>query len=293
MNQLIASEHLSSLSTRQRVRVKVTALLGTRRFLALPSSVQNAIVPRAFLLLGAMNIGCAVTGSGLIEEQQHETEAFDSISLSDGFSGTVVIGDEYSLTLRADDNLMAYVRIEQSAGHIAVHLDEIAHRQSTLEAVFTMPRLAALRISSGSRFDARDLVFDKRLSLEALGESELTIYGRNASRVEQLALTNSGGSTCSVTLSASESLVEMSGGGRTRIQGEGERMSMYLDGRSHLDAGKFPLNDLSFRLSGDSTATVSVRNNAAGKVSGASRLAVRGGCQLAAETSGKSSVARL
>ena len=48
MNQLIPSEHLSS-PTRQRVRIGVTALLGTRRFLALPSRVQNAIVPRAFL----------------------------------------------------------------------------------------------------------------------------------------------------------------------------------------------------------------------------------------------------
>ena len=240
-----------------------------------------------------MDIGCAVTGSGFVEEQQHKTEAFDSISLSDGFSGTVVIGDEYGLTVRADNNLMAYVRIEQSGGQIAVHLDHIGHRQSTLEAVFTMPRLAAVRISSGSRFDGRDLVFDEQLSLEALGRSELTIYGRSASRVEQLAVTNLGGSTCSVTLSAKESLVEMSGGGRMRIQGEGERMSLYLDGRSHLDAGKFPLNDLSFRLSGDSTATVSVRENAAGKVFGASQLAVGGDCSLAAETSGNSSVARL
>lgn len=293
MNQLIATPRPTYLDARQRVRVRVTSLLGTRRFLALPPRVQNAIVPPTFVLLGAMNIGCAVTGSGLIEERQHATDAFDSISLGDGFSGTVVIGEEYGLTVRADDNLMAYVRIEKSSGHIAVHLDKMGHRQSTLEAIFTMPRLAALSIDGRSRFDARNLVFADRLRLEARGGSELTIYGSDTSRVDQFALTNTGGSTCSVTVNADESLIEGSDSGRMRLQGQGKRMSLYLGGRNHLDAGKFRLNELAFRLSGDSTATVAVQDNASGRATGASTLAVSGQCELNAETWGKSAIMRV
>lgn len=293
MNKAIVLEP-QDLSPRQRqVRMKATALLGTRRFLALPTRVQNAIVPRAFVLLGALNIGCAVTGSGLIQEEIHELPSYDSISLGDGFSGTIVIGETFGLTIRADDNLLNYVRIEQENGQLSVHLDDISHRQSTLEAVFTMPRLARLELNGRSRFDARGIALNETLSLAAYGGSELSLHSAGHQSLNYLSLTSSGGSTCSVTAYAQETLVEVSGGGRNKLQGNSERMTLYLDEKSSLDAGRYPTPELSFRLSSGSQATVAVHERAKGRLFGASRLAIHGNAQVDAEATESSRIERL
>jgi hypothetical protein len=129
--------------------------------------------------------------------------------------------------------------------------------------------------------------------LEARGGSELTIYGKSTHEVERLTLTNTGRSTGSVTATATETLVESSGGGRTRLRGEGKRMSVYLTERSHLEADNFSLHELSFRMTEESRASVQVHDRARGRASGESVLSVRGACTLHGETSGNSSINRL
>lgn len=293
MNKAIVLEHQHQSPRQRQVRMKATALLGTRRFLALPTRVQNAIVPRAFVLLGAMNIGCAVTGSGLIREEKFEVDPYDSIHLGDGFSGTVIMGEKFGVTIRADDNLLNYVRIEQKEGRVSVNLDDISHRQSTLEAVFTMPRLTRLELNGRSRFDVRDIQLDDTLSLAAYGGSELSLHATGTETLSHLSLTSSGGSTCSVTAFAQETLVEVSGGGRNKLQGKSERMTLYLDEKSSLDAGRFPTPELSFRLSAGSQATVAVEEKASGRLFGASRLAISGNAQVEVEATESSRIERL
>jgi|GEM_PF-2486775 len=284
---------LTTTPTSRTLDWSASTLFSSRGFAQLPRPLKKALVPSVVAMLGALNVGCAVTGSGLIEEESLEPKAYDAIALGDGFSGTIIVGDEYGLTVRADDNLMPYVRIRHSGGKLSVDLEEVNHRRSTLEAIFTLPELAYLEVRSGSRFDARELPLKDTFELEASGGSDVSLHAENAeSPLTNLTLTSTGGSSCSVSLHAKETLIEVSGGGRTKVQGEGEDMSVYLEGGSALDAGQYEVEELSFRMSGGSDATVRVSESAAGRLSGGSNLGVYGDASVDADRSGGSSVER-
>ncbi len=56
--------------------------------------------------------GVIVTGSGEIVTQEMDFTGFDKLDISQGFNVEVNEGDEFSVVIRADDNIVEYLQVE-------------------------------------------------------------------------------------------------------------------------------------------------------------------------------------
>jgi hypothetical protein len=235
-------------------------------------------------------LGCSVSGSGNVVEEEHELEFYDSIALGDGFVGRVIQGQEYGLVVSADDNLMDEVVVKVVAGELFVDLDGLNTRKATLEATFTVPRVTSLDVSDGSILDSHGVNLSADFQMDLSGGSIGRVTQPEGDSIGSLVISSDGGSVFDVKAQAETTLIDISGGGTGTLDGHTKNMTTDLSGGSTLDAWDFPTERLDFDLSGGSVQNAFVEEQGRGELSGGSVLEVRGGGSISANKSGGSTV---
>jgi hypothetical protein len=229
------------------------------------------------LLLSVLLAGCAgfpglvATGSGRTVTRDVDVTGFDTVDIGSSFSVDLRQGEEFKVTLKADDNYMPHVRAVKDGSTLHIDLDPnftgaLSWKIGTLEARITMPNLRELRLSGGSRG---------------------TIVGFTRDLDANL----SGGSWLKGTLAAGSLDLVASGGSNFRIDGSAQDLTARGSG-----AGRFELPDLRtgnarIYLSGGATAQINVLGQLDYDLSGGARLEYTGRPRIGqATTSGGASV---
>ncbi len=77
------------------------------------------------LLLVVMVTACSqiTTGSGQVVTQEMELTGFDKLDISQGFNVQVDQGDEFSVVIRVDDNLVEYLQVEKVGDTLKIGLE--------------------------------------------------------------------------------------------------------------------------------------------------------------------------
>lgn len=162
----------------------------------------------AAMLLPACGVAGFVRGSGTVVQTSPEVEAIDSIVIGSAFQVTLSLGDEPSLVLRTDDNLVDRIDIGVEAGTLSLGLDG-GVRDATLQADLTVPAssLTSITLSGAATLTGTDPLESPTLSLSLEGASraflvlatdELEVSAQGASVV------NASGSATSLRASAAE-----------------------------------------------------------------------------------------
>jgi hypothetical protein len=218
------------------------------------------ILAPALLLLG----GCgavAIKGSGVVVEEQHKPEAFDSIAGHGGLDLEITKADAtHQIVVKIDDNLQKYVDVEQDGAHVAIGFYGIPpgrHLEPTeWSADVAMESLTAIDLSGGTHgsFEGFDLA---DLEINASGGSVLTAVpeqtvtgtveanGSGGSHFElghlaipDLAINLSGGSHCTVRIQDGGTLTaNLSGGSRLTYCGTNVQVSEDVSGGSQVTHG--------------------------------------------------------
>jgi hypothetical protein len=232
------------------------------------------------LLLSALLAGCAVgfpglvaTGSGRTVTRAVEVADFDTVDIGSAFNVDLQQGEEFKITLRADDNFMPHVRAVKDGNTLRIALDPNfpgarSWKIGTLEARITMPNLRELRLSGGS-------------------------HGTVAGFTRDLDANLSGGSWLKGTLAAGALDLVASGGSNFSLDGSAQELTARGSG-----AGRFELPDLRagnarITLSGGSSAQVNVLGQLDYDLSGGARLEYSGRPRIGqVSTSGGASVSQ-
>ncbi len=180
----------------------------------------------------------SIVGSGALTSRMHSLAEFDTLEAGLSYDLSIRQGDDFSVVLIADDNLVEYLTVEQTGGTLRFDLKPgYAYNLSnvTMRAEVTLPELAGLVLSGASHAALEDF--------RALGAFEAALTGSSSlvGRLEAgtVSLDTQGNST-----------VRLTGSGRDlRLQGCGNSLS---------DLSGFDAENAVLELSCVSTAIVHV-----------------------------------
>lgn len=218
-----------------------------------PRAVRAVLVTVLAVTVAACQFG-GIRGSGEIVEQTHEVDEFQRLEVGHSFDVEVVAGDEPSVRVEADDNVMEHVAARVSGDTLRVRLRPgFQVRDATLRATVTTPGLEEIHASGAARVRMDGVVDGGRLRVESSGASEIV------ARVE-----------------VAEVDVVSSGASTVRLDGSADTALLEASGSSDLALGELRTDATDARLSGASRADVRVDDTLEAALSGSSALTYHG-----------------
>jgi hypothetical protein len=228
----------------------------------------------ALMVVMAASLACAVPfvgsrtikGSGNVVTEERDVSGFDRVALS-GFGEVIITqGDQESLTVETDDNLMRYIETEVRGG--------------TLELRFTDDDIL-LRPSKSIIF--RLSVID----LTALDSSGAGLFEIDALDADCLKITLSGASDIGIdSLTATDLAVTVSGAGNIKVAGQVETQEVNLKALGNYNASDLESQAATVRISGAGSASVWVHDTLDVTISGAGNVDYYGSPEVSENISG-------
>lgn len=194
--------------------------------------------------------GSGVTGSGDIVTRTFDFQGFTAIDAGYGFGLEVTRGDQYSITVSIDDNVVDRLEVGRIGETLSLGLDPGSYNNMNLEARITMPSLNGIQFSGGTHGDISGFTSTQDFDVALSGGSWATIVGSAG----DLTIDASGGSHFDFSeFTVDDVYAELSGGSHGSVY-VGGRLDADLSGGSHLDYyGSPELGDI--ETSSGSTAT--------------------------------------
>ena len=222
-----------------------------------------------FLLIGCAQV--TITGSGNVVAQEEAITDFDKVDISQSFNVDITQGENFSVVVRVDDNLVKRLNVVKQGSTLKIGLDpnqSYTIRNATMEAEVTMPELVGLDVSGNSNARLSGFESTNSLVVDLSGNSEL--HG---------------------DIQAGDTRFDVSGNSSITLSGSAGDISVDASGSSVVDLADFPATDGTVNASGASTVTVNLSGRLDADASGSSDVYYLGDPELGrTDTSGSSSI---
>ncbi len=144
-----------------------------------------------FVILAVLMAGCATTGKKV------SLTDFDKVEIQDGFHVDITVGEEYSVTLKVDDDVLEKVEVVKQGDTLIIRTKPFQGiTPGSLVAEVTMPALTSLSLGSASHVNVNGSGDDLTLKASAGSHADLTHF-----KVENAVVTASSGSHVTVNVS--------------------------------------------------------------------------------------------
>lgn len=139
-------------------------------------------VMRYFLIFFAfVFISCSndddVIGSGILISENRALSTFTRISNNSSINVTVKQGDNQTLQVTADDNIMHLVKTDVKNGTLHVDLPRRNYDDITILITVTILRLNEIKNNSSGNIDISEIVGQPNLKIENRGSGSVTVRG--------------------------------------------------------------------------------------------------------------------
>jgi hypothetical protein len=224
------------------------------------------------MLAGCMNFNWSSTpgvkGSGHIISEERNVSQFDRVAVAGSGHLTIVQGDQESLTIEADDNLLPLIKSEVSGGLLKIGPENVNLDPSkTIQYRLELKSLRELHLSGALEAEAQSLKTD-RLLLAISGSGNIQIPSLEANSLE----------------------VHVSGSGDLQLAGKVDRQTIDISGSGNYRAGDCQTQDTTVNVSGSGNATVWAQRALDAHVSGSGDIKYHGSPQVNTHVSGSGSV---
>ena len=188
------------------------------------------LVVSIMALVVSTSLGCiSITGSKNLVTEERMFTGFTAVSAEDGFHVFIIQGEEFSITVTTDDNVMKQVTVSKMGSKLSLGLGLGVYEDVVLRANITMPELDKAEFSGGSHLMAEGFNSTKfKLSLS--GGSHATLDGS----ADEMVASGSGGSHLYLgNFRVGDADVTLRGGSHATINIEGT-LDAVVSGGSHL-----------------------------------------------------------
>ena len=244
------------------------------------------------------------------KKETRPVSGFTGIDASGAFDITVSKGGAASLTIEADDEVMALVRSEVRNGVLHLYLENANIRNiKTLKASVVMQNLDKVSLSGACKLTANDLFTPDRFKGDCSGASnltvnvntgELSIEASGASKIWMNSNVNgdakldvSGTSKIQGELKAANAKFSFSGVSSIDVTGSATDIKINSSGTSKVNAANFTVRTASVESSGTSKITLHVTDALKVNSSGSSSVDYKGSPTIEAKTGGASKVRKI
>ena len=212
-----------------------------------------------------------ITGSGRTVTRGYEQSGFHQVVAGSAFQVSITRGENWSLAVTVDDNLLEFVEVVQSKETLRLGLKpNLSIRQATLKADVTMPELTGLELGGASRAAIDGFSSDRSLEVELHGASRLR-----------------------GDIKSGDARFQASGASHLELTGRARSLKVKASGASHVGLERFGSENATVTASGASHVTVNAQGNLEVEASGASSVRYLGTpASVNSHASGASSVRR-
>lgn len=207
----------------------------------------------SLLLAGCFNPIQGTVGSGNLVTEDYDLAGFTKVSAANAFRVTITQGDEFAVSVTADDNLMEDVRVDVRGSTLVLELTGVNFYNYTLSAEVTMPELTGV---------------------EASGATVVTMSGFGPTA--QFDGKVSGASQLEGDVTTDDARFEASGASKITLTGSAGKMDARASGASSLNLEELAATDAKVEAAGASRATVNVSGTLSVKAGGASSVRYSG-----------------
>jgi hypothetical protein len=222
----------------------------------------------AVLLLSACQI-TTVRGSGNVVTEEREVSGFDTVALSGVGRVIITQGDEESLTIETDDNLMRHIESNVRNGTLELGLARNTIPVPTQSIIFrvSVDDLTGLTSSGAGLFEIEELEADRlRVTLSGAGDIGID------------------------SLSAADLTVTISGAGNVDLAGQVETQEIDMSGFGNYNAPDLESQTASVRIGGAGSTVIWALDTLDVEISGAGNVEYYGSPQVTREISGAGKV---
>lgn len=233
-------------------------------------------VAAAIVAVGLAAVSGCVRGSGDIVTEERDIEEVDRVELSGIGRLEITQGDNVSLTVETDDNLMRYVRTESSDGTLLISIRSgpfpfiAIDPRSAIVYHLTVPDLSSVSLSGSG-----EIVGDR------LETDELTIDVSGSGSVEL------------ADLDVDRFVYSLSGSGSATVRGRATRQEVEISGSGRLEAGELRSDEATIDINGSGRAIVWASERLEVDVSGSGDVQYYGTPEVDQEVSGSGSIESL
>lgn len=208
-----------------------------------------------------------IRGNGKIEKEERKVESFKGVVAGGAFDVYLKQGNETSLFVEADENLLPVIKTEVRGDILRISTTEGIKNSNKLNIYITMPLLEKLEVSGACEVKGEGRFNMENLELEASGASEVELIINTSS----LDLT-------------------MSGSSEVELSGNASEFEVQLSGASELEAFELITDKCEIEASGASSADIYVNIELEVNASGASDINYKGEAYSKADVSGAASL---
>lgn len=224
---------------------------------------KPAVLVLAALLLCACNFG-VVRGSRRLVTESRSVSSFDRVTLTTSGEVIIIQGEEESLTVETDDNVIKHITTQVQDGTLTLGTESgklISATQLTFN--LTVKDFAGLRVTGSGDIVAEDLYADR---------FEITTTGSGKVRIGSLA--------------AQEVKIDITGSGDVDLAGEVTSQHITLRASGHYNGGDLRSETVDLTISGSGDATVWATESLAGRITGSGSVNYYGNPNTNVSTSG-------
>lgn len=205
------------------------------------------------------------------ESKKVDVKNFNSIAIASGMDLYLTQGSTESLTIKAKDDLLKNVIVEEKDGGISIkYKDGVSwgrlFKNESIKVYVSYKTLNRLVASGGS-----------------------DVFSENTLKTDALNITASGGSDIKLSLTCKDLTVTTSGGSDIDLKGNGENMRLTASGGSDFNAFGYAVDYAKATVSGGSDANLFVNKGLEVTASGGSDVKYKGAGTLKKTNSSKSS----
>lgn len=211
-----------------------------------------------------------VTGRGPVVIESRSAGAFTSISNSTLAEVEVLQGFDDQVWIRAEENLLPYIRTHVQNGMLRIYTDGVTLRPRQTIVVEVDVRTLRRLDSSGSGFMTAHLIDGTRLEVNSSGSGDIDV----------------------VSLQADSLVILSSGSGDVAASGAVDALRVNMSAAGFVDTRELQAARAEVTISGSGTASIRVRDYLRAVLSGGGDLRYFGSPGVDAETSGSGRVER-
>lgn len=222
------------------------------------------------LLLGACVV---VRGSGSLITESRAVGNFERVDLSGSGKVLITQGEEESLTVETDDNVMRYIRtnVRNRTLHLSTDMRQLSIVSPTrLRFTLQVKDLTGLDLSGSGSIVAERVVADR---------FDMNLSGSGSMRIDEL--------------TADQLNVDVSGSSNVQVGGETTRANIDISGSGDVAVDNLRSDAVDVQVSGSGTATVWAIETLDLDLSGSGAVSYYGQPSLNSSTSGSGTINNL
>jgi carbon monoxide dehydrogenase subunit G len=182
-----------------------------------------------------------IEGNGLVTEEERALASFDKVANEGNFEVEIINDTLFYVVVRAESNLLRYIRTHIQDGALIVDSDETINNTRPMRVEVHMPDLKALEMNGSGSIRFQQFQTE---NFSAVINGSGNIYG--AGIFSETRLKNSGSGNMEFNFQSVTMEAIVNGSGNIQIDGEGQVVNTQLEGSGNIEMlNYYTLNSVS------------------------------------------------